>query len=307
MVIVKLGGRVRSSPELIPALAAWWQATPGSFAVVHGGGDDVSAFQRQLGREPSFVNGRRITSEEDVDLVRMVLSGSSNKRLVAELVAAGVPAAGVSGEDGGMIEAEPIDLEAYGRAGKPVGVRTDLINTRSPSLRDLEGPGGTLNGGLMHDGSITSLLGVINHYAAIPGDNANLDNRLRRPGGNVQTLPLNTQQRNDLVAFLRTLTGAAVYTDPKWSSPFNASGELDLIIISSSSISFQSNGDGTATLRCKAAPGLNYQLQSAPTPSGTWANVTAVTADANGLLLHTVSVGGGGVSFFRFTYTPPAS
>ena len=129
MVIVKLGGRVRSSPELIPALAAWWQATPGSFAVVHGGGDDVSAFQRQLGREPSFVNGRRITSEEDVDLVRMVLSGSSNKRLVAELVAAGVPAAGVSGEDGGMIEAEPIDLEAYGRAGKPVGVRTDLINT----------------------------------------------------------------------------------------------------------------------------------------------------------------------------------
>jgi acetylglutamate kinase len=129
MVIVKLGGRVQSSPELIPALAAWWQAMPGSFAVVHGGGDDVSALQRQLGREPSFVNGRRITSEEDVDLVRMVLSGSSNKRLVAELTAAGVRAAGVSGEDGGMIEAEPIDLEAYGRAGKPVRIRTDLIDT----------------------------------------------------------------------------------------------------------------------------------------------------------------------------------
>jgi acetylglutamate kinase len=129
MVIVKLGGRVQSSPELIPALAAWWQAMPSSFVVVHGGGDEVSALQRQLGREPSFVNGRRITSDEDVDLVRMVLSGSSNKRLVAELVAAGVPAAGVSGEDGGMIEAEPIDLKAYGRAGKPVSVRTQLIDT----------------------------------------------------------------------------------------------------------------------------------------------------------------------------------
>ena len=90
MVIVKLGGRVQSSPELIPALAAWWQAAPGSFAVVHGGGDEVSALQRQLGREPVFVNGRRITSEEDVDLVRMVLSGTSNKRLVAQLVAAGL-------------------------------------------------------------------------------------------------------------------------------------------------------------------------------------------------------------------------
>lgn len=129
MVIVKLGGRVQSSPELIPALAAWWQVMPGSFAVVHGGGDEVSTLQRQLGREPSFVNGRRITSEEDVDLVRMVLSGSSNKRLVAQLTAAGVRAAGISGEDGGMIEAEPIDLEAYGRAGRPVRVNIRLIDT----------------------------------------------------------------------------------------------------------------------------------------------------------------------------------
>src|SRR6478672_7908628 len=155
MVIVKLGGRVQSSPELIPALATWWQAMPGSFAVVHGGGDEVSALQRQLGREPSFVNGRRITSEQDVDLVRMVLSGSSNKRLVADLVAAVVPAAGVSGEDGWMIEAEPIDLEAYGRAGKPVSIRTELIDTLigagflpviSPVARDgTSGYGAALN------------------------------------------------------------------------------------------------------------------------------------------------------------------
>jgi acetylglutamate kinase len=129
MIIVKLGGRVQTSPELIPALAAWWRVLPGGFAVVHGGGDDVSALQRQLGREPSFVNGRRITSEEDVDLVRMVLSGSSNKRLVAELGAAGVQAVGISGEDAGTIQAEPIDLAAYGRAGKPCSVRTELIDT----------------------------------------------------------------------------------------------------------------------------------------------------------------------------------
>lgn len=190
-----------------------------------------------------------------------------------------------------------------------IGGGTDLTNTRSPTLRDMVGPGGSLNGGLMHDGSFTTLDQVIAHYAAIPADNTNLDNRLRRPGpgGGLQTLNLSTQQRNDLVAFLRTLTGSAVYTDPKWSSPFNPSDQLDLIIISSSAISMISNGDTTATLRCTAAPGLNYQLESSPSPSpsGPWTGLTTVTADVAGQLVHTVSLSGP-PTFYRFTYTPPA-
>lgn len=129
MIVVKLGGRVQSEPGLIPALAALSLGRPGQLAIVHGGGDEVSEMQRRLGREPSFVNGRRITSSEDVDLVRMVLSGTSNKRLVSELVAAGIPAVGISGEDGGLIEAEPIDLEAFGHAGTPVDVRTKILET----------------------------------------------------------------------------------------------------------------------------------------------------------------------------------
>ena len=129
MIVVKLGGRVQSDPGLIPALAALWQSTRGQLAIVHGGGDEVSEMQRRLGGEPSFVNGRRITSDEDVDLVRMVLSGTSNKRLVADLVAAGIPAVGISGEDGGLIEAEPIDMVAFGHAGTPVGIRTKIVHT----------------------------------------------------------------------------------------------------------------------------------------------------------------------------------
>ncbi len=189
-----------------------------------------------------------------------------------------------------------------------IGGGTDLTNTRSPTLRDMAGPGGGLNGGLMHDGSFTTIEQVIAHYAAIPADNTNLDNRLRRPGGGLQTLNLSPQQRNDLVAFLRTLTGSAVYTDPKWSSPFSASDQLDLIIISSSAISLTPNGDGTATLRCTAAPGLSYQLESSPSPSssGPWTGVTTVTADVAGQLVHTVSLSGP-PTFYRFTYTPPAS
>ena len=129
MIVVKIGGRVQSDPRLIPALAAWWQKIPGQLAIVHGGGDEVSEMQKRLGREPAFVNGRRITSAEDVELVRMVLSGTSNKRLVSDLVAAGVPAVGISGEDSGLIEAEPIDLAAFGHAGKPVAIRTRLVDT----------------------------------------------------------------------------------------------------------------------------------------------------------------------------------
>lgn len=129
MIVVKLGGRVQSDPGLIPGLAALWRRIPGELAIVHGGGDEVSEMQKRLGREPSFINGRRITSEEDVDLVRMVLSGTANKRLVADLVAAGVPAVGISGEDSGLIEAEPIDLATFGHAGTPVGIRAKLIET----------------------------------------------------------------------------------------------------------------------------------------------------------------------------------
>ena len=155
MMVIKLGGRVQSQPELVSALVARWNENPGSICVVHGGGDEVSTFQRQLGREPSFINGRRVTSEEDLDLVRMVLSGSANKRLVSSLVAAGLPAVGISGEDAGLIEARPIDLASFGRSGTPVAVQPELIESLlsagfmpviSPVARDVT----SINGGALN-------------------------------------------------------------------------------------------------------------------------------------------------------------
>jgi cytochrome c peroxidase len=106
---------------------------------------------------------------------------------------------------------------------------TDLTNTRSPSLRNLANSNGQLNGPFMHNGVFTSIAQVINHYAAIPGDNPNLDPRLRRPGGNVQVLNLSPQERLDIEAFLLTLSGTAVYLEPKWSNPFSSSGTITLI------------------------------------------------------------------------------
>jgi hypothetical protein len=110
-----------------------------------------------------------------------------------------------------------------------IGGGVDLSNTRSASLRNLVGSAGEFNGAYMHNGSFPAIAQVINHYNAIPADNPNLDPRLRRPGGGGQTLNLTPQQRFDLEAFLITLSGNAVYTDERWSSPFSAAGTITLI------------------------------------------------------------------------------
>lgn len=100
-----------------------------------------------------------------------------------------------------------------------IGGGTDLIVTRSPSLRDLVRVDGTLNGQIMHTGEITTLAGVIEHYNSGISLNAQLDPRLR-PGGNPQRLQLTQAEKDALVAFLRTLSGTSVYSDARWSTPF---------------------------------------------------------------------------------------
>lgn len=129
MRIVKIGGRAQADPRLVDVLRDAWDASRGRLCVVHGGGDEVSAMQRAIGREASFVGGRRVTSEGDIELLRMVLSGVVNKRLVNALVSAGVPAIGISGEDAALIRAEIIDDALLGFAGRPVGINTALLRT----------------------------------------------------------------------------------------------------------------------------------------------------------------------------------
>jgi acetylglutamate kinase len=149
--VVKLGGRAQQAPELVPALVAAWRSTPGTLVVVHGGGDEVSALQRAMGREPQFVDGRRVTTDDDIALLRMVLSGLVNKRLVAALVAAGVPAVGISGEDAALLSATPVDIATMGHVGEPDRIDARLVRhllkgtflpVISPLARDTRSPAG---------------------------------------------------------------------------------------------------------------------------------------------------------------------
>jgi acetylglutamate kinase len=95
--------------------------------IVHGGGDEISALQRAVGIEPVFVGGRRVTSHDDIDRLRMALSGLANKRLVAALVNAGVDALGLSGEDAALLVADVAEQGALGAVGSVRAVRTTLL------------------------------------------------------------------------------------------------------------------------------------------------------------------------------------
>ena len=149
--VLKIGGRAQNDQRLASAIRG---ATSGTgIVVVHGGGDEVSALQRRLGLTPAFHGGRRVTTEADLEIVRMVLSGTANKRLVSAFVTAGVRAVGLSGEDDGLLLARATARDTLGEVGEPSRVDTRLLTLLigagyvpviSPLARD-EDTGATLN------------------------------------------------------------------------------------------------------------------------------------------------------------------
>ena len=149
--VIKIGGRAQTDPDLAAAVGDAFARD--ALVVIHGGGDDVSALQRRLGLTPRFHGGRRVTTPEDLEVVRMVLSGAVNKRLVASFVSAGIPCVGLSGEDDGLLRARATARESLGEVGEPTRVDARLLDVLlaarfvpvvSPIARD-EDTGATLN------------------------------------------------------------------------------------------------------------------------------------------------------------------
>lgn len=105
------------------------------------------------------------------------------------------------------------------------GIDTEV--TRSPSLRDLFNVDGSANGPFMHNGFSSDFNDVLDHYESVPMGN-NTDRRLsgdggRRGGGGdnmVRNLAITDQEKAAVLAFMKTLTGSNIYTDEKWSDPF---------------------------------------------------------------------------------------
>ena len=96
--------------------------------IVHGGGPAISDTLGKLGIETEFVNGLRKTNEAVLDVVEMVLSGQINKEIVRKIQLAGAKALGLSGVDGGLIEAVPVaNADEVGLVGDVSGVKADII------------------------------------------------------------------------------------------------------------------------------------------------------------------------------------
>ncbi|MBQ6829667.1 MAG: acetylglutamate kinase [Clostridia bacterium] len=129
VVVVKYGGNAMVNEQLkqqvMEDIVLLWLIGV-KVVLIHGGGPEINELMDKLGKKPEFVDGLRVTDKETVDIVQMVLAGKVNKSLVTLLQKKGGHAVGLSGMDGGIIEATVKD-ERLGYVGRITKVRTKPI------------------------------------------------------------------------------------------------------------------------------------------------------------------------------------
>jgi acetylglutamate kinase len=139
-IVVKYGGNAMTDERLRDVFVddvALLRAVGVDVVVVHGGGPEITEAMRQFGREPTFLDGQRVTDAATMDVVRMVLVGRVNKDLVGRLNRHGPVAVGLSGEDGLLIRAVPrIDP-----AGRDLGFVGDVAGIDPTALHALSAVG----------------------------------------------------------------------------------------------------------------------------------------------------------------------
>ena len=128
-VVIKYGGNAMVNEELkqqvMEDICLLWLIGV-KVVLIHGGGPEISETMKKFGKKTEFVNGLRVTDRETVDIVQMVLAGKVNKTLVNLLQMKGGHAIGLSGIDGGVLEATMKD-EALGYVGEVTKIRTRPI------------------------------------------------------------------------------------------------------------------------------------------------------------------------------------
>ena len=129
IIVVKYGGNAMISPDLQKAVMddiVLLSLIGIKGVLVHGGGPEINDMLRRVGKESKFVDGLRVTDEETIEIVQMVLAGKVNKKLVNLLQNTGGRAIGLSGMDGHMIEATMQD-ERLGYVGEITHINTAPI------------------------------------------------------------------------------------------------------------------------------------------------------------------------------------
>ena len=112
-IVIKYGGNAMVDEELKRGFArdvVLMKLVGMNPVVVHGGGPQIGSLLERIGKKSEFVDGLRVTDSETIDVVEMVLGGLVNKSIVALINAQGGRAVGLSGKDGGMIQARKLLL-----------------------------------------------------------------------------------------------------------------------------------------------------------------------------------------------------
>jgi acetylglutamate kinase len=136
-IVVKYGGAAMVNESLRAAVAedlVLMSCVGIRTVLVHGGGPEIDAMLRRLGKEPVFVGGLRYTDEETMEVVQMVLAGKVNKDLVGLLQRAGGKALGLCGLDGGLLAATKKGGSG-GEAAPDLGLVGEIAEVRAEVLR----------------------------------------------------------------------------------------------------------------------------------------------------------------------------
>ena len=129
IVVVKFGGNAMVDDDLARTFAediVMLRSVGIKPVVVHGGGPQIGELLARLGKETEFRDGLRVTDAETLDVARMVLVGKVGRDIVGEINVHGAYAVGMSGEDGGLIEAEIRNPE-LGFVGEIVAVHPGIV------------------------------------------------------------------------------------------------------------------------------------------------------------------------------------
>lgn len=128
-VVVKYGGNAMLDDELKSAVMSdivLMQLVGINVVLVHGGGPEISAMLKKIGKESRFIDGMRYTDQETMDIVQQVLAGKVNKDLVQLLENAGGKAVGLCGLDGSLLKADLLE-EKLGLVGEIREVNAEII------------------------------------------------------------------------------------------------------------------------------------------------------------------------------------
>jgi acetylglutamate kinase len=139
-IVIKYGGNAMTDPKLKDCFArdvVLLKLVGMNPVVVHGGGPQIEDLLKRLGKQGTFIQGMRVTDEETMDIVEMVLGGQVNKEIVNLINQAGGKAVGLTGQDGNFIRAkklllpnkddpaQPIDI---GQVGEIVSIDPSIIS-----------------------------------------------------------------------------------------------------------------------------------------------------------------------------------